>query len=211
MLPAPGKVASAEHHAAPPYAEMPGFMARLRTIEGESVQALQFAILTAAWSGEVRGATWQEIDFDAKAWTVAAERMNAKRPQRVPLSEVALRLLRARPEGELEDLIFPSSRNGRQLSDTAMTATVRRLQVDAVPRGLARATLKTWATECTSFPREVTEMALAHSLENKTEEAYWRDDVFEKRVRAMRVWAEFLKQPALATGVTPIRKNRARP
>ena len=210
VLPSPGKGASAEHHAALPYAEMPGFMARLRTIEGESVQALQFAILTAARSGEVRGATWREIDFDAKAWTVAAERMKAKKPHRVPLSEAALRLLRARPEGELDDLIFPSSRKGRQLSDMAMTATVRRLQVDAVPHGLARATFKTWATECTSFPREVIEMALAHSLESKTEEAYWRGDLFEKRVRAMRAWAEFLTQPARATSVTPIRKNRAR-
>ena len=151
MLPAPGKVANAEHHAALHYAEMPGFMARLRAVEGESAQALQFAILTAARSGEVRGATWREIDFDAKAWTVAAERMKAKKPHRVPLSEAALRLLRARPEGKLDDLIFPSSRNGRELSDMAMTATVRRMQVGAVPHGLARAMLKTWATECTMW------------------------------------------------------------
>ena len=210
MLPAPGKFANAEHHAALPYAEMPEFMARLRAVEGESAQALRFAILTAARSGEVRGATWREIDFDAKAWTVAAERMKAKTPHRVPLSEAALRLLRARPVGKLDDLIFASSRNGRQLSDMAMTATVRRLEVDAVPHGLARATFKTWATECTSFPREVIEMALAHSLENKTEEAYGRGDLFEKRVRAMRAWAEFLHQPAHATSVTPIRKAGAR-
>jgi len=210
MLPAPGKVANAEHHAALPYAEMPEFMARLRAVEGESAQALRFAILTAARSGEVRGATWREIDFDAKTWTVAAERMKAKTPHRVPLSEAALRLLRARPVGKLDDLIFASSRNGRQLSDMAMTATVRRLEVDAVPHGLARATFKTWATECTSFPREVIEMALAHSLENKTEEAYGRGDLFEKRVRAMRAWAEFLHQPAHATSVTPIRKAGAR-
>jgi integrase len=196
MLPSPSKVANAEHHAALPYTEMPGFMARLRAVEGESAQALQFAILTAARSGEVRGATWQEVDFGAKAWTVPAERMKAKKPHRVPLSEPALRLLRARPIGKPGELIFPSSRNGRQLSDMAMTATVRRMQVDAVPHGLARATFKTWATECSSFPREVVEMALAHTLENKTEEAYWRGDLFEKRVRAMRAWAEFLTQPA---------------
>jgi integrase len=211
MLPAPSKVANAEHHAALPYAEMPGFMARLRAVDGESAHALQFAILTAARSGEVRGATWREIDFDAKAWTVPAERMKAKKPHRVPLSEAALRLLRARPGGKLDDLIFPSSRNGRRLSDMAMTATVRRMQVDAVPHGLARATFKTWATECTSFPREVIEIALAHTLENKTEEAYWRGDLFDKRVRAMRAWAEFLNQPARATSVTPIPKDRARP
>jgi integrase len=210
MLPAPSKVANAEHHAALPYSEMPDFMARLRAVEGESAQALEFAILTAARSGEVRGARWREVDFDAKAWTVPAERMKAKKPHRVPLSEAAVRLLRARPEGNLSDLIFPSSRNGRQLSDMAMTATLRRLQVDAVPHGLARATFKTWATECTGFPRVVIETALAHSLENKTEEAYWRGDLFEKRVRAMRAWAEFLNQPARATSVTPIRKGRTR-
>lgn len=204
MLPAPSKVANAEHHAALPYAEMPRFMARLRAVEGESAQALQFAILTAARSGEVRGAKWQEVDFEAKAWTVPAERMKAKKPHRVPLSEPALYLLRARHTGQPGELVFPSSRNGRQLSDMAMTATVRRMQVEAVPHGLARATFKTWATECSSFPCEVVEMALAHTLENKTEEAYWRGDLFEKRVRAMRAWAAFLAQPAPARRAMPI-------
>lgn len=192
MLPAPSKIAATEHHTALPYVEMPGFMAQLRAVEGESAQALQFAVLTAARSGEVRGATWQEVDFDAKAWTVPAGRMKARKPHRVPLSEPALRLLRTRLAGKPTDLIFSSSRSGRQLSDMAMTATVRRMKVDAVPHGLARATFKTWATECTSFPREVVEMALAHTLENKTEEAYWRGDLFEKRVRAMQAWAKFL-------------------
>ena len=210
MLPAPSKVANAGHHAALPYSEMPDFMARLRAVEGESAQALQFAILTAARSGEVRGAKWREVDFDAKTWTVPAERMKAKKPHRVPLPDAAIRLLRARPQENLDDLIFPSSRNGRQLSDMAMTATVRRLQVAAVPHGLARATFKTWATECTSFRREVIEMALAHTLVNKTEEAYWRGDLFEKRVKVMRAWAEFLDQPSHATSVSPIRKERAR-
>jgi integrase len=206
MLPAPGKVANAGHHRALPYAEMPEFMARLRGVEGESAQALQFAILTAARSGEVRGATWQEIDVDAKTWTVPAERMKAKKPHRVPLSEPALRLLRSRPRGKAGDVIFASSRDGAQLSNMAMLATVRRMQVDAVPHGLARATFKTWATECNSFPREVVEMALAHTLENKTEEAYWHGDLFEKRVSAMRAWAEFLNQPSRAASATPIHK-----
>ena len=209
MLPAPRKVANAEHHAALPYAEMPEFMARLRAVEGESAQALQFAILTAARSGEVRGATWQEVDFDARAWTVPAERMKAKKPHRVPLSEPALRVLRARPTGRPGELIFPSSRNGRQLSDMAMTATVRRMKVDAVPHGLARATFKTWATECSSFPREVVEMALAHAIENKTEEAYWRGDLFEKRVRAMRAWSEFLTQTPHVRAAASTRRNGA--
>jgi integrase len=194
MLPAPGKIAKAEHHAALPYIEMPRFVSRLRSIEGNSARALEFAILTAARSGEVRGATWGEIDFDARTWTVPAERMKTRKPHRVPLSEPTLRLLSRSSRGQDSELIFPSTRNGRQLSDMAMTATVRRMQVNAVPHGLARATFKTWATECTSFPREVIEMALAHTLENKVEEAYWRGDLFEKRVVAMRAWAEYLGQ-----------------
>jgi integrase len=193
MLPSPRKVAAAEHHAALPYDKMPAFMARLRKIEGESARALQFAILTAARSGEVRGATWSEVDFVNKTWTIAGERMKAKRPHRVPLSQEAVRVLRAQPFGKPADLVFKSARNGRQLSDMAMTATVRRMDVNAVPHGLARATFKTWATEATDFPREVIEMALAHTIENKTEEAYWRGDLFEKRVKAMSAWAEFLK------------------
>ena len=196
MLPAASKIAQAEHHAALPYMEMPNFMARLRAVDGESAQALQFAILTAARSGEVRGATWAEIDFDTKAWTIPAQRMKAKRPHRVPLSVQALKLLRARSEGSPSDLIFVSSRRGAQLSDMAMTATVRRMQVDAVPHGLARATFKTWATERTNFPREVVEAALAHVLENKTEEAYLRGDLFKKRASAMQAWADFLNWPA---------------
>jgi integrase len=199
MLPAPGKVAKAQHHPALPYAEMPAFMKRLGTIEGESAQALRFAILTAARSAEIRGATWQEFDLGAKAWTIPGERMKARKPHRVPLSQAALRLLRDRPIGAPGDLVFASSRTGRQLSDMAMTTTVRRLGIDAVPHGLARATFKTWATESTAFPREVIEAALAHALENKTEEAYWRGELWDKRTRLMAAWADFLTRPALNT------------
>jgi integrase len=116
--------------------------------------------------------------------------MKAKKARRVPLSGAAFRLLRAQSEGKPGDLLFPSSRGG-QLSDMAMTSLVRRMNVNAVPHGLARATFKTWATECSSFPREVVEMALAHTLENKTEEAYWRGDMFAKHVKLMQAWADF--------------------
>lgn len=136
MLPAPRKVANAEHHAALPYAEMPEFLARLRAVDGESAGALEFAILTAARSGEVRGATWREVDDDARAWTVPPERMKARKAHRVPLSDAALRLLRARPQAKRGDLLFRGSRGG-PLSDMAMTSLVRRMNVDAVPHGLA--------------------------------------------------------------------------
>lgn len=193
MLPAPSKVSSAEHHAALPYTEMPAFVSRLRLVKGESARALEFAILTAARSGETRGATWGEIDLDARAWTVPPERMKAKKAHRVPLSGAAIRLLQAQPAGNTSDLVFRSSRGGA-LSDMAMTSLVRRMGIDAVPHGLARATFKTWATECSSFPREINEAALAHTLENKTEAAYWRGDMLVKRSELMQAWADFIGQ-----------------
>jgi integrase len=186
ILPAPGKVASAEHHAALPYAQMPEFMTRLESVDGQSARALEFAILTASRPGEVRGGTWREIDLAARTWTVPAERMKARRAHRVPLSSTAFRLLSLRQAGVSgDDLLFPSSRGG-PLSDMAMTSQLRRMDVNAVPHGLARATFKTWATESSNFAREVIEMALAHTLENKTEAAYWRGDMFAKRVKLMQ-------------------------
>jgi integrase len=188
MLPQPAKVKKAEHHATLPYGQMPGFMGRLRNVDGESARALEFAIYTAARSSEIRGATWAEIDFEAKSWTIPGERMKAGKTHRVPLSEPALRILRR--QRRRGDLVF-NGRDSRQLSDMAMTLVVRRLKVDAVPHGLARATFKTWATEQSTFPREVIEQALAHVLENKTEDAYWRGDLFDKRVRLMQAWGSY--------------------
>jgi integrase len=197
MLPQPAKVKKAEHHAALPYAQLPRFMARLRGVEGESARALEFAIFTAARSSEVRGATWAEIDLEAKTWTIPGARMKAGKAHRVPLSEPALRILRKqRRQG---DLVF-TGRNGGQLSDMAMTLVVRRLAVDAVPHGLARATFKTWATEQSTFAREVIEQALAHVLENKTEDAYWRGDLFDKRVRLMHAWGSYCSRPVGSSG-----------
>jgi integrase len=205
MLAAPKKIAKREHHAALPVAEMPAFMGRLRLVDGESAAALQFAILTAARSGEVRGATWSEIELEARTWTIPAERMKAGKPHRVPLSSTAIRLLHR--DEEQKGLLFPSARTGRQLSDMALTAVCRRMEVDAVPHGLARATFKTWATEQTGFPREVVEAALAHTLENKTEEAYWRGDLFAKRAKLMQAWADYCTRAPTPATVTSIERT----
>lgn len=202
----PGKIAQREHHASIDYREMPAFMTRLRSVEGESAAALRFAILTAARSGEVRGATAQEVDWKAATWTIPGTRMKAGNPHRVPLSPAAVEMLRGRERG---DLLFPSSRTGLALSDMAMTAVARRMGVDAVPHGLARATFKTWATEQTAYPREVIEAALAHTLENKTEDAYWRGDLMDKRRRLMAEWASYCMSTPAEASVTPIRKERA--
>ena len=189
LLPAPGKISKVQHHRALPIDETPAFILALRQHEGLSAKALEFAILTAARSGEVRGATWSEIDLATRVWTVPGERMKAGREHRVPLSEQAVRLLATLPRIEGTDLVFPAPR-GAQLSDMALTALMRRMKVDAVPHGF-RSTFRDWCSERTNYPRELAEQALAHALENKVEAAYRRGDALEKRMAMMQAWADF--------------------
>lgn len=179
-----------EHHAALPVGDVGAFMARLRTADGMGARALEFVILTAARSGEVRGATWAEIDLDAKAWTVPAARMKAGKEHRVPLSAEALALLNALPRMAATELVCPAPRGG-QLSDMTLTAVLRRMQVPAVPHGF-RSTFRDWAAERTNYQRDVAEMALAHAIGGKVEAAYRRGDLFEKRALMMADWARFL-------------------
>lgn len=207
MLAQPSKFAKVEHHAALPYAELPAFMTRLREAQGQGARALEFAILTAARSGEVRGARWDEVDIGAGVWTVPGDRMKMGREHRVPLADAGLRLLAAQPREEDDSLVFPSTTR-RPLSDMTLTAVLRRMKLDVVPHGF-RATFKTWASERTNFPRDVIELALAHAIENKVEEAYQRGDLFDKRARLMQAWADFCTRAPTAASVTPIRKDRA--
>jgi integrase len=169
-------------------------------------RALQFAILTAARSGEVRGATWAEIDLAAKVWTVPAERMKAGREHRVPLSDAACELLRAMQAGAKPDrLVFPSAQDAdKPLSDMTLTAVLRRLKVDAVPHGF-RSTFRDWSAENTSHPRDVCEMALAHTVADKTEAAYRRGDLFDKRRLLMDDWARFIATAPAAGNVRQLR------
>lgn len=189
LLPAPAKIARVVHHKALPIDAMPGFMAALRQRKGIAPRALEFLVLTAARSGEVRGATWQEIDMDAAVWTVPAERMKAGKEHRVPLSPQALALLAGLPRVHGIELVFPAPRGGL-LSDTALTALMRRMELDAVPHGM-RSTFRDWAAERTNYPREVAEMALAHTIGNAVEAAYRRGDLFTKRAEMMAEWAIF--------------------
>lgn len=145
--------------------------------------------LTAARSGEVRGATWSEFELDGALWVVPAERMKAKKEHRVPLSERAVELLRAQLEISHSDFAFPAPKGG-MLSDMTLTAVLRRMEVDAVPHGF-RSTFRDWAAEQIDYSNEVAEMALAHAVGNKVEAAYWRGDLLEKRVQLMRDWAMF--------------------
>jgi len=180
----------AVHHAAFPWRDLPDLMVRIAAADGMGALALRFAILTAARSGEVRGATWAELDIDAKVWTIPADRMKAGRDHRVPLSDAAIEVLGTakamadRPEG----LAFPSRRAGRPLSDMTLAAVMKRLSVPATVHGF-RSTFRDWSEEATNFPHEVKEAALAHTVKNKAEAAYRRTDLFEKRRAMMDVWA----------------------
>jgi len=207
LLPAPGKIMKSGHHAAVPVAEVGAFMKALRAQEGMGARALEFAVLTAARSGEVRGATWREIDIDAAVWKVPGERMKAGKEHRVPLSNAALALLRALPRMAGTDLVFPAPRGG-QLSDMTLVAVTRRMEVAAVPHGF-RSTFRDWCAERTNYPREVAEAALAHSVKDQTEAAYFRSDVFDKRRRMMSDWAAFCARPETKGAVIPMKRRRA--
>lgn len=207
LLPKPGKVSRVEHHPALPVTQLGEFMQRLRAVDGAGARALEFTILTAARSGEVRGATWDEIDLKAATWIVPAERMKAGKEHRVPLSPAAVKLLKAQPRMAETNLVFPAPRGG-QLSDMTMTAVMRRMDVPAVPHGF-RSTFRDWASERTSYPHEMAEMALAHTIGDKVEAAYRRGDLFEKRRRMMADWAAFCARVEPTGEVIPLKKRQA--
>lgn len=222
VLPKPSKVSKAKNHAALPYTQAAEFMAALRTRDGLAAKALEFAILTAARSGEVRGAAWDEIDLAERVWTVPADRMKAKVEHRVPLSPAAVSLLEALPRMEGNPLVFPAPRGG-QMSDASLAAVIKRINASQ-PEGEAytdpkqdnrpvtvhgfRSTFRDWAGESTAYPGEAIEQALAHTIRNAAEAAYRRGDMLDKRHRLMADWADYLAAPVVqGRGVTPIRKE----
>jgi integrase len=206
LLARPSKISRIEHRAALPVDEVGSFMKELRLAEGMGARALEFAILTAARSGEVRGATWEEVDLGRALWTIPAQRMKAGREHRVPLPPAALALLAALPREGGASLVFPAPRGG-QLSDMTLTAVLRRMNVAAVPHGF-RSTFRDWAAERTNYPRDAAEMALAHTIGDKVEAAYRRGDRFEKRRRMMADWANFLAKVASSGAVVSMRHAR---
>ncbi len=191
QLPPPGRIAKVVHYAAVPIDQMATFTAELRRQEGIAPRALEFAILCAARSGEVRGMSWGELDEVAGIWTVPGHRMKAGREHRVPLSEAALAVLKSLPRMEGTELVFPAPRGG-QLSDMALTAVMRRLGFKEVPHGF-RSTFRDWVSERTNFPGEMAEVALAHTIGNAVEAAYRRGDQLEKRRTLMQAWADFCR------------------
>ena len=190
LLPRRSKVRKVEHHAALPYAEIGSFMTLLRERGAIAARALEFAILTAGRTGEVLGARWDEIDIDPRVWIVPADRMKAGKEHRVPLSAPAIAVLNVMRKVRQNDYIFPGDRH-TTLSNTSMLMLLRRMGRDDLTVHGFRSSFRDWAAERTNFPSEVAEMALAHSVSNKVEQAYRRGDMFDRRRRMMAAWATF--------------------
>jgi integrase len=207
VLPNPSKIAKVKHHPALPWQEVGAFMTELREKKGIAPRALEFAILTAARSSEVRGMTWPELDLDAAIWTVPEDRIKAGRQHKVPLSKPAIKLLKALPRMEGTYLVFPAPRGG-MLSDVALLAVVKRMGAECVPHGF-RSTFKDWARSCTAYPDEVSELALAHVNSDSTRAAYARDELLPKRKKMMEDWAKFCETQQKVSEVIPLRSNRS--
>ena len=187
----PNKIAKVVHHPALPYREIGALMAELRARDGLGARALEFLILTACRSGEVRSASWDEIDMTERLWIIPAVRMKAQREHRVPLSDAALELLHNLPRLHGSNLVFPSTKPSTAMSDMTLTAVLRRMgRTDITVHGF-RSTFRDWAAEATNYPRDLAEMALAHTIDNKVEAAYRRGDMLQKRFQLMNEWAKF--------------------
>jgi integrase len=179
------------HHSALPWAELPAFAEALRAQEGIGARATEFTILTAARTGEVIGAEWNEIDLDAKLWTVPAKRMKAGREHCVPLPGRAIEILKRLPREDGNRYLFIGGRRGLPLSNMAMLETLRRMgRADITVHGF-RSTFRDWAAETTSTPNHVVEMALAHTVGDKVEAAYRRGNLLMKRRKLMDAWERF--------------------
>jgi integrase len=195
LLPSRGKVAKVKHLEAVPYAEMPAFMSELRKCQGSAARALEFAILSAARTGEVLGATWPEIEIEEGLWVIPAERMKkTDREHRVPLSPQAVQLLRALPREPDSSVVFIGPQEGRGLSDAALLGVMRRMGRTETPHGF-RSSFSDWAHEQTSHTHHAIEASLSHTVGTDVERAYRRGDLFKKRRKLMQHWAEYCESP----------------
>jgi integrase len=207
LLPKLGRVRKVRHFPALRYAEIGEFMASLRAQEGMSPRALEFLILTAARTGEVIGARWDELDLEAHTWTISVSRTKAGREHRVPLSPAAVAVIEEMRKVAQNDFVFPGAKRGQPISDMRMFDLLRRMgRGDLTVHGF-RSTFRGWTAELTTYPREVAEMALAHVVEGKVEGAYRRGDLFEKRRRLMDEWAQYCATSISPGEIVPIRRE----
>ncbi|MDA1372364.1 MAG: integrase arm-type DNA-binding domain-containing protein [Proteobacteria bacterium] len=207
LLPTPSKITKVVHHPALPWQKIGAFMGELRNRNGIAARALEFAILTAARSGEVRGMVWSEVDLVSKLWIVPEERTKSKRDHKVPLSDDAIHILKKLTRFEGIDFVFAAPRGG-MLSDVALLAVMKRMNVPAVPHGF-RSTFKDWARSNTAYPDEVSELALAHVNSDSTRAAYARDELLPKRQKLMGDWAKFCSKAQNSGRVIAIRGSKA--
>ena len=230
VLPSAAKIKNEQHHPALAVDDVGAFMAAVRIQAGMGARALEFGILTALRSAEIRGATWGEINLDGAEWCIPGPRMKMKNEHRVPLSDAAIAILKALlppgfsgEEGQkppADTLVFRAPRGG-MLSDATISAVIKRMNeatdaprwIDpkdgrpAVPHGF-RSTFRDWASERTNYPRDVAEMALAHTIGDKVEAAYRRGDLFQKRRLMMADWAKFLAEPETKGNVINLQSKR---
>ena len=194
LLAKTAKIKRVKHHAAVPYKQIGSFITKLRDRKGSSALALEFMVLTAARTGEVRGARWQEIDLSTSVWTIPADRMKAGKEHRVPLCDRAIQILNSMKSNRNPDeFVFSGWKTGTGLSDGAMLALLRKMDVGPyTPHGF-RSTFRDWAAEeAHQFSNETVELALAHTIKNKAEAAYRRGDQLERRRELMANWGKFI-------------------
>ncbi len=203
LLPVLSKKDRVTHHKAMPFPEVGAFISTVRELAAVSARCLEFTVLTAARTNEAIQAKPEEFDLDNATWTIPASRMKAKREHRVPLCPRAVEIVREMLALE-KDYIFPGGRKGTALSNMAMLSLLERMKVSVTVHGF-RSSFRDWAAERTSFPHEVCEMALAHTIGNAAEAAYRRGDLFEKRRKLMESWADFVASPRLDGAVIPMR------
>lgn len=219
LLPSTRKIRPVRNHPALPYPQIAKFMAALRERPGLSARALEFCILTATRAGETAGAHWEkEIDLDNQIWTIAENRMKAGREHRVPLEGRALEILLSFPPGERSGPVFPGigRRAGASMSPAALDRILelmgdwRDRKGEPITVHGFRSSFRDWTAECTSFDREVAEMALAHSVGDETEQAYRRADLLDKRRRLMRTWTQYCAGEPITDAATSLIEQMAK-
>lgn len=205
LLPKARKIAKVKHQPALPYKQIYAFVQALQEKKGISPNALEFLILTATRSGEVLGAKWDEIDLEAKVWTIPAERMKAGREHRVPLPARAMTIINEMLAGRQCDFVFPAPSGKKGMSNGALLAVMKGMPSFAayVPHGF-RSTFRDWAAETTTFANETLELALAHTIKDKAEAAYRRQDQLDKRTKLMEQWATYVDSPPMSCSVVQL-------
>jgi integrase len=207
LLPKPQKLTRG-HMRALPYSDVPAFVSDLRKRQIATALALEFCILNASRAGEVFGAKWSEIDREARLWIIPGRRMKGGREHRVPLSARSLEILETAESMRNSEYVFPGEKRGRPLSPASIRSLISRMSVATSVHGF-RSSFRDWAGECTAFPRELAEAALAHLVGDQTERAYRRGDALEKRRKLMDAWAGFLAAPKASGKVVPLNARNA--